>query len=166
MAIKTSGIDHIHFNVPDMRRFLDIMGKLFDIDATKIGHLPPAGFYNSTVKLVDADAGQPFLDVFQSASETSEVAQFIEQKGPCVSYVSFRVDDLDAAAEHAAKCGLREISRFGFGSMKQVQFDTMDELGFMLEFVEYAHDWDQQLAEIKRRLSAGETVNELCYVEL
>ena len=106
------------------------------------------------------------MDRAQPASDTSEVAQFIEQKGPCVSYVSFRVDDIDAAAEHAAKCGLREISRFGFGSMKQVQFDTMDLLGFMLEFVEYAHDWDQQVAEIKRRLGEGETVNELRYVDL
>ncbi len=166
MAIKTSGIDHIHFNVRHMKRFLEIMGGLFDIDATKVGHLQPLDLYNSVVHLAGADAGQPFLDIFQPASETSPVARVINKRGEGVSFISFRVENIEAAAEHAAKCGLREISRIGFQGEKQVQFDTIDTLGFMLEFVEYEPDFDAQLVELKRRLTAGETVDGLRYVEL
>jgi len=30
MAIKTSGIDHIHLNIPSLYRFLDLMTRLFE----------------------------------------------------------------------------------------------------------------------------------------
>lgn len=155
MAIKTTGIDHIHFNVRDLKRMLGTLNQLFETDATPVGHLKPLGIYNSTVKLVGADAGQPFLDLFQSASDSSGVAKVIEARGPSVSFISFRVEDIEAAAEHATKRGLREVSRFGFRGMKQVQYDTLDALGF-----------EGQLEEIKRRLRAGETVDGMKYVEL
>ncbi len=166
MAIKCAGIDHIHFNVPSLNKFKEIMGQLFDLDATKIGHMDAFGFYNSTMKIVGTDAGQPYLDVFQSARDDGEVANFVKAKGPCVSYISFRVENLDAAAEHAKKCGLKEISRAGYRGMKQVQFDTFDTLGFMLEFVEYEPSFWQELEGIKTRLNEGQTVDGLRYVEL
>ena len=145
---------------------LGTLNQLFETDATPVGHLNPLGIYNSTVKLVGADAGQPFLDLFQSASDSSGVAKVIEARGPSVSFISFRVEDIEAAAEHATKCGLREVSRFGFRGMKQVQYDTLDALGFDLEFVEYETGFEGQLEEIKRRLRAGETVDGMKYVEL
>ena len=48
--------------------------------------------------------------------------------------------------------------------MKQVQFDTRAELGFLLEFVEYEPGFAEDLARIKERLRAGETVDGLRYV--
>ena len=60
MAIRTSGIDHIHFNVRDLRKLLGIMNQLFDTDTTPISTLEPHGFYNATMTLAGADAGQPF----------------------------------------------------------------------------------------------------------
>ena len=50
--------------------------------------------------------------------------------------------------------------------MKQVQYDTMEEMGFNLEFVEYEPGFEQDLEKIKARLRAGETVDDLKYVEL
>lgn len=67
-------------------------------------------------------------------------------------------------AQHALDCGLHEISQTGYRGMKQVQFDTSDELGFMLELVEYESGFEQDLAAVKERLSAGETVDGLRYM--
>jgi len=162
MAIKTSGIDHIHLNIPSMDKFRDVMKQLFDLDATRIAHVDEILAYNSSVWLKGADAGQPFLDVFEPASSESPVAQHMQQRGEGVSYVCFRVDNLQEAAEHAARCGLREVSRMGFpGIMKQVQYDTMDVLGFHLELVEYAPGAEAGIKEIQRRLTAGERVEGL-----
>jgi len=166
MAIKTSGIDHIHLNVRDLKRLLGIMNRLFCTETTPVGRLDPLGMYNATMKLTGADTRQPFLDLFQPAREDSDVARIIRDRGPSVSCISFRVEDIDSAAEHAASCGLCEVSRFGFRGMKQVQYDTIEELGFDLEFVEYAADFEEQLDAIKLRLRAGESVDGLKYVDL
>ncbi len=165
MTIKTLGIDHIHFNVVNIKRFLEIMEQLFGPDITPIAHLQPLEIYNACVTLPDASV-QPFLDVFQAADESSPVDKYIRKRGQGVSIVSFRVEDIEAACIHAVKCGLREVSRIGYRGEKQAQFDTFAELGFMLEFVEYAPDFAEDLAEVRERMRAGETVDGLRYVTL
>lgn len=166
MAIRTSGIDHIHLNVRDLKRLLGVMNQLFDTDTTPVSTLEPFGFFNATMQLAGADAGQPFLDLFQPASDEGEVGQILRERGPGVSYIAFRVDDLEAAAAYAARCGLREVSRNGYRGMRQVQYHTIEELGFNLEFVEYAPGFHEELEGIKSRMRAGETVDGLKYVDL
>ena len=81
MAIKTSGIDHIHLNVRDLKRLLGIMNRLFCTETTPVGRLEPLGMYNATMKLTGADTRQPFLDLFQPAREYSDVAWIIRDRG-------------------------------------------------------------------------------------
>ncbi|MDY0065634.1 MAG: VOC family protein [Steroidobacteraceae bacterium] len=162
MAIKTSGIDHIHLNIPSLDRFLDLMTRLFEFEPGASALIHSIRARNASMRLTGAPAGQLFLDVFEPASPDSPVAQHMKERGASVSYISFRVDDIEEAAAHAARCGLREVSRVGFpGLMKQVQFDTMDVLGFHLELVEYAPGHEAAIKEIQRRLAAGEPVEGL-----
>jgi hypothetical protein len=165
MTIKVLGIDHIHINVRRLQRFREIMQQLFGPDITPVGHLEPFGFYNSCVSFPESSA-RPFLDVFQPANDEGFVGRYIREHGQGVSFISFQVENLDQAAEHAARCGLKEISREGYRGMKQVQFDTFEELGFYLEFVEYEPGFHVELEEIKRQLRAGATVDGLTYVDL
>ena len=138
------------------------MTQLFDLDATRIAHVDSILADNASMRLTGADAGQPFLDVFEPASPESFVSHHMQQRGEGVSYISFRVENLEAAEAHARSCGLREVSRLGFpGIMKQVQYDTMDILGFHLELVEYAPGHEAGIKEIQRRLAAGEPVDGL-----
>lgn len=165
MTIKTYGIDHIHFNVRKMKRFLEIMEQLFGPDITPINNLQQFGFYNACVNFDKVNEAQAFLDVFQPATDDGFVANHIRKHGQGISFIAFRVDDLDAAAAHAAQCGLREMSRDGYRGMKQVQFDTMDELGFYLEFVAYEPGFHAELEQIKQRMRNGETVDGLSYID-
>lgn len=164
MTIKTLGIDHIHFNVHRIKRFLEIMEQLFGPDITPIALFQPLEMLNACVTLPDTSVA-PFLDVFEAISDSSPVAKHIRRHGQGVSVIAFRVDDLEAACRHAAKCGLREASRIGYRGEKQAQFDTHEELGFMLEFVEYEPGFAEDLEEVKARLRAGETVDGLRYVD-
>lgn len=166
MAIKVTGIDHVHFNTRDIRAFTALMRRLFDVSETPIGHLMPLELYNVTMTMNAAGNDQAFLDIFEPSGVKGTVGQEMLEAGEGVSYVSFRVVDIDAAAEHAKACGLKEISRDGFGEgMKQVQFDTLDVLGFRLEFVEYGPNWEAELEGVKEKLRAGETVGGLKYVD-
>jgi 4-hydroxyphenylpyruvate dioxygenase-like putative hemolysin len=164
MTIKTLGIDHIHFNVNRIKRFLELMEQLFGPDITPIAHFQPLEMLNACVTLPETTV-QPVLDVFEAATDSSPVARHIRRYGQGVSVLAFRVEDLDAACAHAAKCGLREVSRIGYRGEKQAQFDTHDELGFMLEFVEHEPDFLEDLESVKARLRAGETVDGLRYVD-
>ncbi|MCA9505106.1 MAG: VOC family protein [Myxococcales bacterium] len=165
MTIRTSGIDHVHFNVHRLKRFREIMEQLFGAEMTPVGLLEQFGFYNSCVYFREGDT-KVFMDVFQAANESSYVAKHVAERGQGVSFVAFRVDDLEQAAEHAKRCGLREISRDGYHGMKQVQFDTFEDLGFNLEFVEYAPHFHDELERIKAQCREGETVDGLRYVDL
>ena len=165
MTIKTSGIDHVHFNVHRLKRFREIMTQLFGAEMTPVGLLEPFGFYNSCVYFEGPDT-KVFMDVFQPAEESSVVGQHLNDRGQGVSFVAFRVDDLEQAAQHASSCGLREVSRDGYRGMKQGQFDTFADLGFNLEFVEYEPHFHEELEKIKERCRRGETVDGLRYVDL
>lgn len=165
MTIKTSGIDHIHFNVNHLNKFRDLMEKLFGADITPVAHLAPLAFYNSCISFPGSEQA-PFMDVFQAADDSGPVARQIARHGQGVSVVAFRVEDIDQAAQHARSCGLREVSREGYRGMHQVQFDTHEALGFMLELVAYDANFEEQLDDIKAHLRNGETVDGLRYVEL
>ena len=166
MAIKALGIDHIHFNTRDIRRFSALMRELFELEPARLGHIKGLEKYNTTLHLAGAPRHHPFLDVFEPTALESPIAEEMMETGEGVSYVCFRVADIEAAAAHAAKCGLREISRDGFGEgMKQRQYDTLDLLGFRLELVEYGPQWEGELANVKARMAAGETVETMRYVD-
>lgn len=165
MTIKTSGVDHIHFNVRNMKRLNELMEQLFGADMTQVGLLEHLGMYNTTIFFPEGDT-KAFLDVFQSADDNSSIAKHIDERGEGVSYVSFRVEGIEDAAEHAKKCGLKEVSRIGFRGLKQVQFDTYAEIGFDIEFVEYEPTFEEQVEEVRERCRNGETVDGLRYVEL
>ncbi|MCG3170540.1 MAG: hypothetical protein CALGDGBN_02106 [Pseudomonadales bacterium] len=164
MTIRTFGIDHVHFNVLRIRRFLEIMEQLFGADITPISQLAQLGAYNACVHFPAEGMTPSFLDVFQPGGDSDQAAEHIRDHGQGISHVAFRVENIEDAAVHAANCGLRELSRLGYRGMKQVQFDTRAELGFLLEFVEYEPGFAEDLARVKERLRAGETVDGLRYV--
>ena len=153
--IRTSGLDHVHVVVRDVDGFGDLMTRLFECTRTMPSEILGLDAINTSVRF--GGMVRPcFLDVFEPTGGVGPVAGLLEARGPGVSILSFGVDDLDAAAEHAQTCGLRELSRVGFpGVMKQVQFDPDSSFGVMLEFVEYEPDADETIAEIQRRKTLG-----------
>lgn len=161
MAIKTSGLDHVHVYVEDLTGFVELFERLFECDATLQSEIESIGSFNSSVRFAGA-ASSPFLDVFAPSEPGGAAAQVIQRRGEGVAILSFRVEDLDTAAAHAATCGLREVSRIGFpGVMRQVQFHPADTHGFQLELVEYEPGAEERIAEIQRRKAAGEPVEGL-----
>lgn len=167
MAIKVLGVDHIHVNNRDIRKARELLTRLFDSDTSPVADFEPFRAYNSTVFLRDTEGRQPYLDLFEPTTPDGPVGGVMASGGgPSVSYVSFRVENLEEAAAHAESLGLREVSRIGFGEMRQIQYDTREVLGFMVELVHYGPGFWESLEDIKQRLAAGETVLGLRYVDL
>jgi methylmalonyl-CoA/ethylmalonyl-CoA epimerase len=161
MAIKTTGLDHVHVFVRDLDGFLTLFGRLFDSEQTMQSEIESIGAFNSTLRFSGATSS-PFLDLFEPASEDGPVARALERRGEGVTVLSFGVDDLESSIAHAEACGLRVVSRIGFpGVMAQVQFDPADTFGFQLELVQYEPGAEERIAEIQRKKAAGEPVEGL-----
>lgn len=161
MKIKTSGLDHVHVYVNDLTGLLELLDKLFECEQTQQSEIGSVGAYQSTVSFPGGGA-PTFLDLFEPSDDTGITAKTVQRSGEGIGVLSFRVEDIDAAAEHAVSCGLREISRVGFpGVVHQVQFHPADTPGFMIEFVEYEEGAEEKMAEIQRRKASGEHVDGL-----
>ena len=161
MAIKTTGIDHIHVLVPSLDGFLDLFDRLFESEHTMQSEIESVQGFNSTLHFHGATS-TPFLDVFEPASDDGIVGRELSRNGPGLSVLSFGVEDIEGSTAHAESCGLRVVSRLGFpGVMSQVQFHPADTFGFQLEFVEYEPGAEERIAEIQRRKAAGEPVEGL-----
>jgi len=159
--IRTTGLDHVHIYVRDMARLLDLFERLFECDTTQPSEVAAIGSFTAQIRFPAGDSA-PYLDVFEPADIGGVAAKTIERRGETVGILSFRVEDIDAAAEHAAACGLREISRVGYpGVMRQVQFHPADIPGFMLELVQYEPDADERIADIQRRKLTGAPIEGL-----
>ncbi|MBK8992744.1 MAG: hypothetical protein IPM40_14200 [Gammaproteobacteria bacterium] len=83
----------------------------------------------------------------------------MEKRGPCVSFISFRVENIEEAAAHAARCGLQEISRVGLPVSRSRFSTTRWAAGFNLESVEHEPGYAAAIEDIQRRLAAGEPVD-------
>jgi hypothetical protein len=156
--IRTTGLDHIHVNVRDLTAFVDLFDRLFGTGQAAQVEVEAVAAFNATVRF-SPEAPSTFLDVFEPVGEQGPVAEAIRRHDECVTILSFRVEDLDQAADHAISCGLREVSRVGFpGVMKQIQFHPADTPGFQVEFVEYEAGHELYLSAIKQRMDAAEDV--------
>lgn len=156
MVIKTTGVDHIHVYLRDSKKMVDLFQRLFGAEASIPSLVYVMGGVNTTVRFPGGGGHAPFLDVFEPTELEGPVKEYLAAEGPGVSILAFRVEDIDAAAAHAASCGLREISRLGFpGVMNQVQYDTAEEYGFVLELTQYEPDAEEKIAEMQRRKAAG-----------
>ena len=55
MAIKTTGVDHIHVLVPSLDRFLELFDRLFESEHTMQSEIESVQGFNSTLALPRCD---------------------------------------------------------------------------------------------------------------
>ena len=107
MTIRTFGIDHVHFNVRRIKRFLEIMERLFGADIKPISQLAQLGAYNASVHFPAKGMTPSFPDVFQPGGDSDQAPEHIRDHGQGMSHVVFRVENIEDTVLHAANCGLR-----------------------------------------------------------
>ncbi len=122
-------IDHVHIYVRDMEKAKALFSRLFgtefspDVIDEKYGmrvSIDPLG-----------------LELVSPLGPDSPVAKDIEKRGEGLHGISFKVEDIDAAAAGLVSAGLREVGRVAAGSLKEVQFHPRDTYGIMMELCQY-----------------------------
>lgn len=75
------------------------------------------------------------IEVRRSRNDASDVARFIEMKGPHIHSVTFKVKDLDQAREYLRELGLRVLE---YAPASTIAIDTADMLGARYYFTDRA----------------------------
>ncbi len=76
MAIKTSGMDHIHFNGKNIKRLREVFAQLFEPEITPVALLEPFNFYSSCVSFPAAAAIHAKISVSSKSTATAPGRRF------------------------------------------------------------------------------------------
>lgn len=129
-------IDRVMIAVPDIdaatARFEQQLGLSFDDPVLSTIELP-AGVQRSDVAF-----SHPGVE-FVSPRENNEVARFLDEYGPGLFGLVFRVADLDAAEADLAEQGIDPIASDDPGTARERHYHPNDFTGTYVILTEYSH---------------------------
>lgn len=130
--MKIEQIDHIHIVVKDMDKAVLLFEDLFSIKFSK-------EFVSEELKTKSrlASIGLVGIELIQATSIDSEIAKFVERRGEGVHAISFKVPNIDEAAEEMQAKGVRLILRVELPMLREAEFHPKDTHGVQIELCEY-----------------------------
>lgn len=127
--MEVERIDHIHVFVKDLEKavtfFEDILGSTF----SEMRH-------NEELQL-NWRMNTLGLELLSSSSPDGAVAKLVERKGEGLAGISLKVDNIEEAVSELQSHGIRLISRYEGGILKEADFHPKDCFGVVMELCEY-----------------------------
>jgi methylmalonyl-CoA/ethylmalonyl-CoA epimerase len=127
--MKTLKVDHIGIAVKDAARILGFYRDLLGLTVVGEEEVP-----SQQVRTIFLPTGDTEIELLEALGPDSPVAKFIEKRGEGVHHIAWEVEDLAAALEELAACGVSLIDakpRPGAGG-KQIAFIHPRETGGVL----------------------------------
>jgi methylmalonyl-CoA/ethylmalonyl-CoA epimerase len=101
-------LDHVGIAVPDLAAAIDRWRPL--VGAPESG---PEEVASNRVRVAFVSVGDTHLELLEPSDPTSPVARFLEQRGPGVHHLAFRVPSVDAALAEVRSRGERVVDERG-----------------------------------------------------
>jgi methylmalonyl-CoA/ethylmalonyl-CoA epimerase len=99
------GLAHVGIAVRELEPAVTTWTKLgFELEGTEL-------LASMHLRLAFLKAGDSLIELLEPTSPESTVARFIQRRGEGIHHLSFHVQDIDAALEHAAQAGFELIDR-------------------------------------------------------
>jgi len=130
--MKVEQLDHIHIVVKDLQKavsfFESLLGVTFD-DVIQVEG------WDAIARM--AALGPIGIELIQPTSATSIFAKFIEQRGEGVQALSLKVPDIEEAKAEMQAQGMKLVSDYSMGRIKEAHFHPKDAFGVLFELCEY-----------------------------
>lgn len=139
--MKVLGVDRVVIATPDVNetadRFEELLGITFGefFEATT----ETTAGSNRLVSRISAD-GQ--IDLAGPGDGDNEVARFLENEGPGLYGVAFRVTDLNEAEEHLREKDVDPVGRIDWGDFSELFYHPSDFAGVFVLLAEFPHPVD------------------------
>lgn len=132
------GVDRVVIATPDVderaERFEELLdisfGEYFEVTTDTAG---------GTSHLASRISGDAQVDLVGPKDGDNEVARFLDEHGPGLYAVAFRVADLAAAEEHLAGKGVDPVGRTGGGDFHELFYHPRDFGGAFVLLAEFPH---------------------------
>ncbi|WP_255152061.1 VOC family protein [Halorarius halobius] len=136
--MQVLGVDRVVLATPDVdetaNRLNELLGISFD-DFFAASTETVAGT-NNLVSRISPD-GQ--LDLAGPGDGDNEVARFLEENGPGLYGVAFRVADLDEAEQHLDSKGVEPVGRIDWGDFSELFYHPKHFGGMFVLLAEFPH---------------------------
>jgi len=130
--MKVERIDHIHIFVKDLEKSKGVFSRIL---GTKF--CEPMVSEEWGLKSVLDPLG---VELMASTSPEGFIAKTIERRGEGLAAISLKVPDIEEAIAELTAMGLRLVSRFEVGQLKEAHFHPKDAFGVMIELCEYREE--------------------------
>jgi len=138
-----TAVDHVGIAVPDLdaaiKWYHDHLGMIMVHEEINTDQ----GIREAMLSVRGAPVGSAQVQLMAPLDETSTIAKFIDQRGPGIQQLAYRVSDLDALSERLRAKGVRLIydaPRRGTANSRINFIHPKDAGGVLVELVEPAAD--------------------------
>ncbi len=131
-------IDHVCMAVPKLEERLPMLTQLMGMQIAGKFQNPQAG-YNGVV--LDVPGGGCQWELLEPSSDESFLARFLEERGPGLHHVTFKVKSYEQAVKALKEFGYEPFGGRTHGNYKEVFLHPRDSGGVLFQF--YEGDWNE-----------------------
>jgi len=139
--MKVLGVDRVVIATPDVNETAERFEELLDISFGEFfeATTETTAGSNRLVSRISAD-GQ--IDLAGPGDGDNEVARFLENEGPGLYAVAFRVADLEEAETHLREKDVEPVGRIDWGDFSELFYHPSDFAGAFVLLAEFPHPVD------------------------
>jgi methylmalonyl-CoA/ethylmalonyl-CoA epimerase len=128
-------IDHIGFAVRDIEEAVAFYSQTFGVTEWERIEMPERAMRVAATRM-----GESLLELIAPTSEEASFAKFLNERGPGMHHVAYRVDDIKAALAELAAKGIRLIDeepRLGLHNTLVAFLHPKSTMGVLVELVQH-----------------------------
>jgi len=128
-------VDHIGFAVRDIEEAIAFYTRMFDVSAWE-----RLAMQERHMAVAIARVGDTLLELIAPTSEQASFAKFLQERGPSMHHIAYRVDDIVAALAQASERGIQlidEAPRLGMHNTLVAFLHPKSTMGVLIELVQH-----------------------------
>jgi methylmalonyl-CoA/ethylmalonyl-CoA epimerase len=132
-----TNIDHIGFAVRDIEEAIGFYSSMFDVSTWERIAMP-----ERQMAVAVTHVGDTLLELIAPTSEEAAFAKFLNQRGPGMHHIAYRVDDISAALATLKARGVQLIDETPHPGMHDTLVAFLhpkSTLGVLIELVQHQH---------------------------
>ena len=127
-------VDHIGFVVRDIDEAIAFYTRVFDVSDWERLAMP-----ERQMSVASTRVGETLLELIAPTSEQASFAKYLQERGPGMHHVAYRVDDIAAALAEVRSRGIQlidEVPRPGLHNTLVAFLHPKSTLGVLVELVQ------------------------------
>ena len=128
-------VDHIGFAVKDIEEAVAFYTRMFDVSAWERVAMPERHMAVAITRI-----GDTLLELIAPTSDEASFAKYLQERGPSMHHIAYRVDDITTALADVSARGIQLIDkepRLGMHNTLTAFLHPKSTMGVLIELVQH-----------------------------